>query len=294
MAELILMSIRSKVRSQISRLAISAVKNERYRRIVDDVIRDQEACDVILHRIGTRQWHNNDRIDEVMPAQLNDVSRFDSLLWLFSSNYANRGFSLLMLDEALWLFDTVRSLNTPKVAEIGRAQGGTTFLLAAAGARVSSIDNNALESVRRRHGGDSGMSYDEALAAALKRHGLDDRVDILVGDAITYPATPADFDVVYVDVDLSASLMIQLFDRWWPAVKPGGLLVLRDGREPRTPGVRELAGALEGRDDTEFLKEPPGVFTVVAKSARGDGTAGQEATYFSIDLHPTEIRENRP
>jgi predicted O-methyltransferase YrrM len=274
------MSSRSKVTSQISRLVIRAVKKRRFRQIVDDVIADGEARDLILHRVGTIQMHNTDRIDEVMPARLSDVSRFDRLLWLFSSNYANRGISLLLLDEALWLFNTVRSLDAPRVAEIGRAKGGTTFLLAAAGATVVSLDNQALEAGNaKRHGGASKLSYDESLKVALQRHGLESNVEAIVGDAITHPVQTAEFDLVFLDVPFSARRMSELFEHWWPGVKPGGLVILRDGREPRSPGVREFAGTLQARGGIKFMDQAPGVFTVLVKD-----TVGHDETAVSIDL----------
>jgi SAM-dependent methyltransferase len=274
------MSRRSKVKTQISRLVIRAVKQRRYRQIIDDVVADDEARDVILHRVGTIQLHNTDRIDEVMPAQLSDVSHFQDLLWLFSSNYANRGISLLMLDEALWLFNTVRSLDKPRVAEVGRAKGGTTFLLAAAGARVVSLDNQALEAGNAKlHDGTPELSYDEALEEVLRRHGLENSVEAIVGDAITHPVPTAEFDLVLLDVPFSAHRMSDLFEHWWPGVRPGGLVVLRDGREPRAPGVREFAETLQARGDITFMDHAPGVFTVLAK-----GAVEHDETTVSIDL----------
>jgi len=261
-------------------MVIRASKKRRFRQIIDDVVADDEVRALILHRVGTNQMHNTDRIDEVMPAQLSDVSRFDGLLWLFSSNYANRGISLLMLDEALWLFNTVRSLDTPRVAEIGRAKGGTTFLLAAAGATVVSLDNQALETGNaRRHGAAADLSYDEALTRALRRHQLENSVEAIVGDATTHPVPTAEFDIVFLDVPFSAHRMSDLFEHWWPGVKPGGLVILRDGREPRSRGVRELAGTLQSRGDFTFMDHAPGVFTVLAK----DSVAHDETT-LSINL----------
>jgi predicted O-methyltransferase YrrM len=261
-------------------LVIRAVKKRRLRQIIDEVVADDEARALILHRVGTHQMHNSDRIDKVMPGQLSDVSHFDGLLWLFSSNYANRGISLLMLDEAVWLFNTVRSLDKPRVAEIGRAKGGTTFLLAVAGAMVVSLDNQALEAGNaRRYGGAAELSYDEALARALRRQGLDSRVEAIVGDATTHPVPPAEFDLVFLDVPFSAHRMSDLFEHWWPGVKPGGLLILRDGREPRSRGVREFAGTLEARGDIKFMDQAPGVFTVLAKDS-----VVHDETSMAIDL----------
>ncbi len=232
---------------------------------VDDVLGDEGARDALLHRLGTFQMHDPQRIDAVMPVP-GPIRGFEDLAWLLSSNYANRGMALLMLDEAAWLYRTVGQLQDARVAELGRAKGGTTFLLAAAGAQVLSIDNGKLEAAERRRHGDLDVTYEDALRKALAAAGLDHRVELVTADAVEHSPTPASFDLVYHDIPLRLGAGLRLFERWWPAVRPGGRFVLRDGREPRMPATRALVDALRVRGDLVFEAEPPGVFEVVARA----------------------------
>jgi len=234
----------------------------RYRRVLDAVLADDGARDVILHRLGTGHMHDTRRIDTARPKP-GPVEGFEDLTWLLSSNYANRGLALLMLDEALWLYRTIGALERPQVAELGRAKGGTTFLMAAAGAHVLSLDNGALEeSARARHSG-MDVSYAEALRRTLAGAELADRVELVNADATTYAPPPAAFDLVYIDIPIRGDRGMPLFDRWWQALRPGGRLVLRDGREPRMPGAIALVDALRRRPDVAFEEPAPGLFVVV-------------------------------
>lgn len=253
---------RTKTSSLISNLVARAGRSGRGRRMVDAVLDNDAARDLILHRLGTRQIHDSTTIDEVLPAVQPDHD-FAHLLWLLSSNYANRGMAMLMLEEAIWLYDTIKDLGEPSVVELGRAKGGTTFLLAASGARVMSIDNGALERRNNAHFGPADLSYDESLHNALTRAGLRDRIELVTGDAETSPVPETVVDLVFSDVVLPTDRMIRLFNRWWEVLKPGGLFVLRDGREPRTPSVRGLVEHLQSRTETIFLENPPGVFSVL-------------------------------
>lgn len=261
---------KSKLASFITSLVVRSGEDRRFRKVLDQVLDDDAARDVILHRLGTRQLHNNVRLDSSLPAEAKDAREFEDLTWLLSSNYANRGLALLMLEEAAWLYDTIKAMGQPRVAELGRAKGGTTFLLASAGATVLSIENGTLEAANSRRFGPPEVAYDEALGNALNRVGIASRVEVVRGDAETHPVTPEEFDMVFVDIALPGDRMTRLFDRWWEGVKPGGRLVLRDGREPRTPTVMALAASLTGREDVQFEQPAPGVFTVLVKPGGPD------------------------
>lgn len=269
----------SRISDALASILSRAVKNRRFRPVLNDLLADPEARDEIMHRLGTNLWHTSERIDEVMPPDLNLVEGLGDMLWLFSSNYANRGNALLMLDEASWLFDKVSSMPNPRVVEVGRAKGGTTFLLAAAGASVLSIDNGAQEAANERRFGPGAIGYDAALTNALRRAGLENRVDLVVADAITFQPPDGEFDLIYVDVMLPTETLAPIVERWWEALKPGATLVLRDGREPRVPSQRAIADRMRHLEQTTMVEPAPGVFTVIEKAS-----SGQESTELSIDL----------
>lgn len=220
--------------------------------------------DAITHRMGVQGLNGPLGMDDAMPADLGDLDGFESLAWLFASNYANRHMALLMFDEAAWMFRTIKTMDSPRIAELGRAKGGTTLFMAASGAQVVSVDDGSFaRSWAERHG--QGVDeVDASLKAALRHAGIEDRVELVTADARSYEVSAA-FDIVYVDIPMKESGMRSTFDTWWPAVKPGGMFILRDGREPRVPGANALAAALATRDDLDLARDVPGLFVVAVK-----------------------------
>lgn len=234
----------------------------RLRSAIDEALKDEGARQALLHRLGTFQMHDTRCIDMVMPGA-RPIRGFEDVVWLLSSNYANRGMALLMLDEAAWLYRIINGLEGARVAELGRAKGGTTFLFAAAGAHVLSIDNGKLEAAERRRHGGLDVTYEEALRKALAAAGFDHRVELVAADAVDYSPPTASFDLVYHDIPLRLEAGLELFERWWPALRPGGRFILRDGREPRMPATVALADALRARNDLVLETGAPGVFEVI-------------------------------
>ena len=183
------------------------------------MLRDPVVAGRLFHRFTLNvhwQWAG---FDKQMPAHLRRVERFEDLWWLYSSNSLNHGISGLMLVESTYLFRLVSSLEAPNVAEIGRFKGGTTFLLAAAGARrVLSIEIS--EPIAGQ--------FDPKVLKALDQVGLVDRVDLVIGDASTHPVSPGAFDLVYLDGDYSYEGTKAAFEHWRPALRPGGHLVMHN------------------------------------------------------------------
>jgi len=179
------------------------------------------------------------------------VGGFEDCVWLLSSNVLNHGLSRLMIDEAAYLYRLVRSLEAPVVVEIGRYRGGTTFLLATAGARVLSLDVDP--AVKRS---------DELLARALKRYDLRDSVTLEIADSRTYPVEHAAYDVVFVDGDHTYEGARADVERWLPGVETGGNLILHDALVPsperawarpwKVEGVQRLCEELLDRPELEL------------------------------------------
>lgn len=211
--------------------------------------------------------------DEAQPADIDEITSFEDCAWLFSSNALNHRLSRLEVLEAAYLFRLVRSLEDPLVGEIGRFKGGSTFLLAAAGARVVSIDNDL-----ERQAVDA-----PPLARALERYGLRDRVEIVIGDSRTYPVERGTFDLVFVDGDHRYEGVRADFEHWWPAVANGGHMLFHDAeREMWTPspapraqteGVIRLVAEVASREDVVRVPGAPGTF---AHFVKGEATGGAE------------------
>ena len=225
------------------------------RRLLEAALKDDENVAWLLH------WLCNwicarAEFDEAFPSGLRRVRGFEDLVWLYSTNALNQRLSRLGLDEAAHLYRLVNGLDSPRVAEIGRYKGGTTLLLAAAGARVTSLDVDAARQ----------EAFAPPLERTLARLGLSDRVDLVVADSRTYAVEDASYDVVFLDGDYSAEGLRADWARWWPAVVPSGHLILHlvspgDLRWPVlapafAPGWR-VADELAARPDAAVADAPP-------------------------------------
>lgn len=232
----------------------------RGKRLVDTVLTDETVAALIEHRLGTKAAREAPAIGDAVPP--GTPTNFDDLIWLFTPTYAARGLSELLLDEAVYLWRLLTSIDRPRVAELGRCRGGTTFLFAAAGASVLSIDNDAVEAGYASRG-IRVEPFADSLERALVAAGLEDKVELMKGDVFTVDVAPGTYDLVQLDIPVRDPDQVgALFDRWWRGLRPGGRLILRDGREPRTPGVRAYAARLAARVDVELEDDPPGRFTV--------------------------------
>ncbi len=153
---------------------------------------------------------------------------------------------------------------SPRVAEIGRFKGGTTFLLAAAGGLVTSIDlplPDGREAADTDAGPVDGERLDAQLRSALQRSGLEDRVDLIQGDSRAQNPQPQSFDIVFIDGDHSYANAKADIAAWYDAVRVGGALLVHDvvRADVMIKGVPELRRLLD-----EFLAEQQGRFGKVA------------------------------
>ena len=177
-----------------------------------------------------------------------EIRGFEDVAFLFASGQLNRGIASLDLDEAAYIWRLARGLAPGTLVEIGRYKGGSTFLIAAAmdaGSRLVSYDLHVK--------GGSGDERDRQLVQALERVGLDDQVELVVGDSRTAPAPGEPCTLVFVDGDHSYEGARADYARWRPRVAPGGHLLFHDAvatRELTTcdPNVARLVAEIE-RDD---------------------------------------------
>jgi len=252
----------------VASLVRRADTSQRIRKHLDALLTLPDVTSTILHRVSATTIRAPERIGDVAPPGFGQADTFDDVTWLFSSNYANRGVSQLMLDEAAWLFRRIQSYPGCTVAEVGRCKGGTTVLLAAAGAHVVSLDNGQYEQglLRRGQGDTRPGTFLMSLEETLTGLGLSARVELIEADAMTFPLGGKTFDWVYLDIPLPVTGCQQLFDHWWPAVETGGALIIRDGAEPRTPGPLTVAKRLADRPDVKLDPSPPGRFVVAYRT----------------------------
>jgi SAM-dependent methyltransferase len=169
---------------------------------------------------------------KALPPDMAHIHGFEDCYFLFSNNKLNHGLSRLRFDEAAFLFRLVRSLGHPRVVELGRYKGGTTLILAAAGGHVLSVDNGALPNVPQ---------FTRELEQALDQLHLRDRVAPLMADAATHPVEAEMADIIFLDCAQDYEGTRLIFGHWWPALKPGGRLVLCDGVNSPLEGVVAFA-----------------------------------------------------
>lgn len=137
----------------------------------------------------------------------------------------------------------VRIADARRILEIGTLGGYSTICLARAAGPESSVTTLEYEP---RHA--------EVAAVNLRRAGVADRVEIVVGAALdTLPTLSGTFDFVFIDADKAA--LADYFAAALPLTRPGGLIlvdnVVRDGAvtdaaspDANVQGVRRFNAAV--------------------------------------------------
>jgi predicted O-methyltransferase YrrM len=144
----------------------------------------------------------------------------------------------------------VRSRPAAQVLEIGRYHGGSAFLFAVAG-----DPNSMVTSI------DIAPQNDELLQIALKKSGLAHKVQLLVGDSRNGEARVDFYDLIFVDGDHSYKGVVNDYEHWKKAVKPGGYLAFHNAAagSPYThtaPGPVRLVREIAARDAEYYRREP--------------------------------------
>jgi predicted O-methyltransferase YrrM len=186
-----------------------------------------------------------------------EVRGFEDLAFMFRSSQLDHGIASLRFDEAALLYGLVRSLGRATIAELGRYKGGSTVMIAAAMAEGSELWSYDLH--LHGPGGPSGEELDRELTDALQRLGIADGVRLVVADTRTAEQPPTPCDLVFLDGDHSYEGARADLDRWAPALRPGGHLLLHDavdtgGWGTVHEGVVRLVAELDL--DAGFGREP--------------------------------------
>ncbi len=129
------------------------------------------------------------------------------------------------------------------VVETGRLRGGSTLMLACANALVP------ITSV------DIAPKDDAYVRAAMRRIGVGDNVELIVGDSqhTAYDGV-GEIDLLWIDGDHTYEGALADLRNWWPKVVPGGHVILHDcyhGSEVQ-PAVLDF---LEG-EEHEVVRTP--------------------------------------
>ena len=184
------------------------------------------------------------------------LAGFEDLAFLFTSSPLNMGIVSMTLAEAAYLYRLVRGLGAARIVEIGRYQGGSTILMAAAmadGGRLHSYDTH-----RRRTADYTGADMDAALLDALGRYGLDGAVELHLEDSTLAPA-PGPCDLVFVDGDHTYPGVRGDYEHWRPHLRAGGHLLFHDAVMRGTlstgePDSARLVAEIERDDGRYFMR----------------------------------------
>ena len=180
------------------------------------------------------------------------IGGFEDLIFLFhSDSQANFGIIQLSLENASYLFKLVRSLDSPRIVEIGRYRGGSTFLMACASderARIISIDLFVSNSEW-----DEGRDLDKELRDALSKFGFSHKVQLVIGDSSTFKMSNESVDLVFVDG------VKRDFENWYPALRTSGHILFDDSYPTRfgsySKGVFKLMEEIDRGDNMIKLKK---------------------------------------
>jgi len=147
-----------------------------------------------------------------------EIAGFEDLVFLFTSSHNNRGILRMDFDEAVFLWKIAKQ--TPPggyLVEIGRAEGGSTILLAAATEKIGTVvsfDNDPVN--------------DKLLSQTIAAAGL--YAELFVADSQTYDTSKLEFPVhfLFIDGEHTYEGVKRDFDNWWETIIVGGILVLHD------------------------------------------------------------------
>jgi len=151
-----------------------------------------------------------------------NLFNFEDCAFLFNNtNKATRGIIRMNIDEAALLWRICR-YNPGNVAEVGRAEGGSTLLMAAAAKPygVFSIDLDPVD--------------DENLMDIATMFGLRLNIELCVGDSQTMDLSDhhESYSVVFIDGDHTYAGVKADFENWLPTVKIGGRIAFHDVNDP--------------------------------------------------------------
>ena len=147
---------------------------------------------------------------------------------LFASNTHNRDIIRMDIDEACYLYILIKILKKKQgrvfVVEIGTYKGGSTALMACAGADVLTIDNYSSKTFD-----DYTHPPIQDVCSLLEDLEVRDKVTVVNGNSLKYDHTyMAKCDILLIDGDHSYEGVKSDYNHWKDNLKQGGHLLFHD------------------------------------------------------------------
>ena len=127
--------------------------------------------------------------------------------------------------EIEFLFTVARRARTG-ILEIGRYNGGSTFVLSCANPDVPI------------HSIDIAPQNDELLRQLFREHAVGANVSLIVGNSAERHASVGPLDLLFIDGDHSYDACMADIRTWYDAVAPGGMLAFHDSYDTPEYGVQ--------------------------------------------------------
>jgi len=178
---------------------------------------------------------------------MQNMVNFEDLIRLFSFNPYNRGILRMDLDEASYLYKLVKQQEEkPRICEIGTYKGGSTCLMACAGANIDTFDNYSSKTFTAY---EQFQPKDDVIKL-LKEYGVKKNVNVYIGDSRIYDNTilRVQYDILFIDGDHSYEGVKADYNHWIHTLRQGGHLLFHDSCVARENAT--------GRPDViKFMKE---------------------------------------
>jgi len=171
------------------------------------------------------------------------IESFEDLSWLFFSNFLNRGIIKMDIDEAAYLFKTVRERSPRCLIEIGRDEGGSTMLLSTAKTRNAKLIS---------------LDLQDKCNPAVKKM-IDPNTILAIADSRTF-APEQKIDLLLIDGDHSFEGVKADFEHFFPYLNADADILFHDavGAEKGifvAKPVNLFVKMLEKNPDLKFIKD---------------------------------------
>lgn len=135
-----------------------------------------------------------------------------------------------------------------EILEVGSYCGLSAWLMAITAKSVTAVDTFGAATDGQRQTG--GLTTLDAFKAATARF-RNVRYVVGTSEEVHRTGVLGSFDFVFIDATHTYPEVLADINRWWPRVRPGGVMALHDYGHHSFPGVKEAADEIFGPAPSE-------------------------------------------